>query len=181
MQKNENSLDIVSVRLVRDRSIMAEDPIDSAEDAIRIVGRYFRDFDREVIGLLCMDTRSKPVNMSVLSMGSVDSCFIHPRELFKPAILSNASFLIVLHNHPSGDPHPSPADIQMTDRVNKLAAMMGMPLLDHIIVGGSITGENYYSFAQNDYFKESPTIEYAEKVEDINFGTEYHEEKGFAL
>lgn len=177
MQKNENSLDIVSVRLVRDRSIMAEDPIETAEDAIRLIGRYFRDFDREVVGLLCMDTKNKPVNMSVISIGAVDNCFVHPRELFKPAILSNASFMIMMHNHPSGNPSPSQLDIQVTDRVNKIANMMGIPLLDHIIVGGSVMGENYYSFAQNNFFVEEPTIEYATKVEDIRFGTDYQDEK----
>ena len=115
--------------------------------------------------------------MSVISMGAVESCFVHPRELFKPAILSNASFMIMLHNHPSGDPEPSQPDITITDRINKLGLMMEIPLLDHIIVGGTMTGESYYSFAQNDYFNEVPSIEYADRVEDIDFTENYQTNK----
>ena len=95
--------------------------------------------------MLCLNSKNEPTNLSVISMGTVNSSLIHPREVFKIAILSNASKIMLAHNHPSGNPSPSHEDELMTKRIKDCGNMMGIELLDHIIVGDN----TYYSFKEN--------------------------------
>jgi len=84
--------------------------------------------------VLCLDTRNRLVNCKPVSMGSLDTSIVHPREVFKEAVASNAASVIFVHNHPSGDPEPSKEDIELTKRLAKAGEIMGIDVLDHIIV-----------------------------------------------
>lgn len=109
--------------------------IGSPKDVYKIVSEYLDGVDREHLVLLTLDTKNKITSISTICIGSLNASVVHPREVFKPAILSNAASIILAHNHPSGDLLPSKADTMMTDRMNKLCELMGIPLIDHVIVG----------------------------------------------
>jgi len=93
---------------------------------------------------LYLNTKGELVKKETLFIGSLNSSLIHPRELFKHAVLNSAATIIVSHNHPSGDPTPSKADIEVTKILHKNSIMMDIELLDHIIIGK----DRYYSFKE---------------------------------
>lgn len=139
-------LDNVAVRLVRTREpLMSDEIFDSPDSVVRALSEQMRDFDREVLGIINLDNRMRPINVSFVSAGSVNGTLSHPREILKAAILSNAANMMLIHNHPSGYLIPSKMDVQITDRMIQLCDLVNIPLLDHIIVGGD--KEEYFSFA----------------------------------
>lgn len=91
--------------------------------------------DREVFRVLYLDTRSRVVAMEDVSVGILNASLVHPREVFKGAIMSNASHMILVHNHPTGDVSPSQEDRLMTKRLVEAGKIMGIPVVDHVIVG----------------------------------------------
>ena len=99
----------------------------------------------EVFAILCLNTKHRLIAYHVVSRGALDAAIVHPREVFKAALLANAAAIIAAHNHPSGDPTPSPDDMALTNRLAAAGALIGVPLLDHIIVGD----EQHYSFREN--------------------------------
>lgn len=107
-----------------------------------------RHLDHEELRLLCLDIKGALLNSSVLFKGSISACTISSREIFLQAIKSEAARIIILHNHPSGDPTPSKADIDVTNSINKVAMELGIYLLDHIIIGDL----KYYSLKENKDF-----------------------------
>ena len=82
-----------------------------------------------------MNTKNQLVKLTEVSVGSLNASIVHPRELFKDAVKVSAAALVVVHNHPSGDPTPSGADIQLTRRLAKAGDVLGIELLDHVIIG----------------------------------------------
>lgn len=101
-------------------------------DAIRkIIG----DDDREVLLVLCLNMKNKIIAVHRCHVGSINASIVHPREVFKSAILNNAASIVMAHNHPSFDPTPSNEDIQVTKRIVEAGSILGVELLDHIIVG----------------------------------------------
>lgn len=141
-------LDMVSVRLVKDAPIFSDKPITTPSKAAKLMGKYLSEMDREVVCLINLKQDSTPINCHILSIGSLVGSIVSPRELFKTSILSNAANIVLMHSHPSGNITPSRQDINITVNLAKLCEMMGMPLLDHIIVGGG--NEKYYSFREKD-------------------------------
>lgn len=140
-------LDNVAVRLVRTREpLLSDEVFDSPDSVVRALSEQMRDFDREVLGIINLDNRMRPINISFVSAGSVNGTLSHPREILKAAILSNAANMMLIHNHPSGYLIPSKMDVQITDRMIQLCDLINIPLLDHIIVGGD--KEEYFSFAR---------------------------------
>lgn len=89
----------------------------------------------ENFGILTLNTKNDVVGVHSLTRGSLNSCIVHPREVFKAAILNNAATIICFHNHPSGDPTPSPEDIEMTKRLIEAGNIIGIEVLDHVITG----------------------------------------------
>ena len=85
--------------------------------------------------IFCLNTKNKIVGVHTISIGSLNTSIVHPREVFKAAMLNNASGIICLHNHPSGDPEPSREDIESTRRLVKAGEIMGIKVLDHVIIG----------------------------------------------
>lgn len=139
-------LEVVSVRLVKDAPVLSERKIEKPEDAIAVVGEVLSEMDREVVCVINLKADGTPINCNFVSMGAVNQAMAEPREIFKSAILSNAVSMIMVHNHPSGNLEPSRADTVMTDRILKLSHMAGIPLIDHVIVGGDNT--KYFSFKE---------------------------------
>ena len=145
-------MNVVSIRLVEEQPLMSKTPIQSPEDAVELLGEYLCGLDREVLCVVNLRTDGKPASCNFVSMGAVNECIAHPREIFKSAILSNATSMILLHSHPSGNLKPSKEDTVITDRMLKLSELLGIPLVDHIIVGGK--NDSYFSF------KEKNILEY---------------------
>ena len=103
-----------------------------------------RDEPVEVFGILCLTTKLQVICWHEVARGCLDSAVVHPREVFKAAILVNAATIIAAHNHPSGDPQPSPEDIDLTRRLSAAGALLGIELLDHLVVGDG----SFVSFRQ---------------------------------
>ena len=96
--------------------------------------------DREYFVAIYLNAKNQPIGSHMVSIGSLDSSLVHQREVLKPAILAGAYSFIVAHNHPSGDPEPSEEDITITHRLQEAGALLGIPLLDHIVIG---TGRSF--------------------------------------
>lgn len=94
----------------------------------------YGDLPKENVGILALDTKNRVIREEVISVGTLDGSMVHPREVFRPALMSNAAAVILFHNHPSGDATPSSKDISITRRLVDAGKLMGMELLDHIIV-----------------------------------------------
>lgn len=108
--------------------------VKSPEDVVSIVKSQLKGKKKEHFLVLCLDTRNNVINCRAISMGSLDTSIVHPREVFKEAISSSAASVILVHNHPSGDPGPSKEDIELTKRLAKAGEILGIDVLDHIIV-----------------------------------------------
>lgn len=132
----ENQIEMVAVRLVREPPLMSKEPIHNPDDAVRVLGGYLCQMDREVICVVNLRNDGVPINCSVCSIGAINQAIAHPREIMKSAILSNASQIIMMHNHPSSNLIPSKEDTRITDRMVTICNILGIPLVDHIIVGG---------------------------------------------
>ena len=100
-----------------------------------LVAKYVGTPDREMFIVLAVNTRNKINGIHTVSVGSLDTSIVHPREVFKFAILANASSIIVAHNHPSGDTTPSSDDIELTKRLKQASEILAIDLLDHIVLG----------------------------------------------
>ena len=138
---------IVSLKLVKESSVLYETrKISSPYDAYKLIKNFLIDSDREKFVVACLDTKNQPVNISVVSIGNVNSAIVHPREVFKVAMLSNASKIICFHNHPSGNLKCSKEDENITNRLKECGEILGIELVDHIIVGDNDT---YFSFKEN--------------------------------
>ena len=103
------------------------------------VARYFmprmRDLRKEIFMVLMLDARNTLIRGVTVSVGSLTASIVHPREVFRPAILSSAASVIFVHNHPSGDPTPSQDDLKITAQLVDAGSMMDIKVLDHIIIG----------------------------------------------
>lgn len=142
-------LDVVQVRLVKDAPILSDFKINSPEAAVKILGEEMSQLDREYVCVINMRNDGTPINCSIVSVGSIDKSVVSCSNIFKTAILSNASSIIVLHNHPGTTIEPSDMDINITRKIMIGARLMDIQLMDHIIVGAGNT-EQYYSFREFD-------------------------------
>ena len=139
-------LEQVAIRLVPEVPLWDDKPIQSPGRAVEVIGKYIRDMDREMICVVNFNTRRQPVNFQVVGIGTLSEALYSPRELLKSSILSNASSMMILHNHPAGSITPSGSDVQMMERMEKVCDLVGIPLMDGIIVG--FGREDYFSFRE---------------------------------
>lgn len=109
--------------------------VTSPKEVYKIIAEYLKGVDREHLVLLTLDTKNVITSITTISIGSLNTSIVHPREVFKTAILSNAASIILAHNHPSGDSTPSKEDINITDRIKESGKILGIDLLDHLIIG----------------------------------------------
>ena len=146
MTETPYTLDKVAIRMVKEPPLYSSTPVRSPDDAVRLMAEMLKGYDREVFCIVNFRNDMTPINMNIVSMGTLNASLVHPREILKSSILSNAAHVMAFHNHPSGSLSPSQEDIQITDRLQKLLDLAGIPLLDHIIIGN---GDRYYSFREN--------------------------------
>lgn len=139
-------VDIVSLQLVREKSITyANRQIGSPSDAVELFRDFIGDSDREHFVLLCVNSKNQPTHIQTVSIGNLNSSLVHPREVYKSAIMANSGAILCLHNHPSDMLDPSAQDAEVTERLVEAGQILGIPLLDHIIVGT----DAYYSFKEH--------------------------------
>jgi DNA repair protein RadC len=98
--------------------------------------RLAKEAKQEEFHMVTLDTKNQPITAHQITVGTLRNSLVHPREVFRPAIRDAANCIIVVHNHPSGDPTPSEQDINVTERLESAAEVIGIPLIDHIIVAG---------------------------------------------
>ncbi len=124
----------LSKRLEADVGEKPKPMLKSPEDVAAVVRSQLKGKKKEHFLVLCLDTRNRLINCKPVSIGSLDTSIVHPREVFKEAVSSSASSVIFVHNHPSGDPEPSQEDVELTKRLAKAGEILGIDVLHHIIV-----------------------------------------------
>jgi DNA repair protein RadC len=113
----------------------ARPTVSTAADVAAICGTQLRGLDREHFWALALNTKNQLLRMVEVSVGSLNASIVHPRELYKEAVRVSAASIVVVHNHPSGDPTPSGADLQLTRRLARAGDVLGIELIDHVVVG----------------------------------------------
>lgn len=146
----ETILEIVRIEQIiceaeEDVNYMIKGPQDGAEIASRFIGRD----DREVFFVMCLNTKNHVVAVHRCHIGSLNASIVHPREVFKSAILNNAASVIVAHQHPSGDITPSMDDINVTKRLVEAGKLLGIEMLDHLVVNNE---GKFTSLKEKGYF-----------------------------
>ncbi len=139
---------VVSYRPFRVK-MSVEGTLSSPRDAARLAGAILADADVERVLALHVNTKHRLIGVHVVSVGTLDASLVHPRDVFKAAYLSNASALILAHNHPSGDPAPSGEDCALSDRLRQAGELLGVTLLDFVIVTDPAEGFRYFSFKES--------------------------------
>lgn len=152
----EKFISIYRISLIRDRQVKFN-PGKTANSneahlaARKMIEKYGQP-DREQFYVILINTTNEIIGINMVSTGDVCKAIIHPREVFKPAILANASAMILCHNHPSGNVKPSPEDIAMTKNMVAASKIMGIQIHEHLII--SMDSNEYYSMADNGMIKD---------------------------
>lgn len=142
---------IIHLEMVREsRSLYGMARLSSPKEAAELAAPMFKRMDREMMVVLSMDSRLEPVALEVAAVGGLNCCSVDVANLFKHAILNNSASIICFHNHPSGDCEPSREDMAMTKRLVECGKLLGIPLVDHIIIGQEGA---YLSFAEQGWLK----------------------------
>lgn len=124
--------------------------LDSAGAIFAAFSAELQAMDREILKVVLLDTKLRLLRAEDIALGSLNECVAHPREIFRPAIVHKAYAVILVHNHPSGDPSPSKADQRLTRQLADAASLLQINLLDHIIIGSPDGArEPYYSFRES--------------------------------
>jgi DNA repair protein RadC len=121
----------------------AGEPLRSAEDVFRHFHENLAREKRELFYVVLLNNKNKKIRDVKISEGSLTASLVHPREVYNPVIRESAAAVIFVHNHPSGDPAPSPEDIEITRRLKEVGEVMGVRVLDHVVIGH----ERYFSFS----------------------------------
>jgi len=137
---------IYTVTLVRERQLpWPRAQLRQAADAATLLRAYLQAVDREHFVVVLLDRKNRVIGLNTVSVGSLTASLAHPREVMKAAIVHNAAAILCGHNHPSGDPQPSAEDRALTTRLVDAGKLLGIPMLDHVVLGDGTTA--YYSFA----------------------------------
>lgn len=133
------NISFLNLRVVKETSgrYDVRKKIQSPNDIFNIAQNVIQanEYAEENLWLITLDTKNNITGIFTVSTGSLNSSIVHPREIFKRAVLQNAASIIICHNHPSGDPAPSQEDINITKRIYDAGKILGIELLDHIIIG----------------------------------------------
>ena len=183
--KRRYKLKEVCIRLAEGHPLYSDVPLSSPTAALDVMRKELSQYDREILCVVNLNNKLKPINFNIVSMGSINGSVAAIPNILKSGILSNAAGFLLLHNHPSGDVTPSREDIQTTRRCIEAGKIMDIPCLDHVIVGGG--NSDYYSFRESgmvDFTNEkiSMTAEQILRVNESNStykgGTETMPENG---
>ena len=146
---------IIKTQIVKDGSILyGKRRFRNPEEAAGLVRDLFEFADKEMMVVVSLDAKNTPLAVEIVSIGTVNSCLVQIREIFKHAILDNAVHIICYHNHPSGIPEPSKEDIAVTKRLDEAGKLIGIWLLDHIIIGEN---DSYVSLQERGIIKNGYT------------------------
>jgi len=175
-------IDIVKIQMVRDGTLdYGRKTIRSPQDLAELGREFIKNADREVFLLVSLDTKNHINCIHVVSIGTVNTALVSPREVLKVAILSNATSMAFIHNHPSGDVEPSEDDIKITNRVAECGDLFDIKLLDHVIV---CDGGKYESFLEKGLIKKSEScllrVTDKQKTQDEKVGTSCKDRVDFA-
>jgi len=140
-------VNIVSLKMVKESSVLYQQRrVVSPSDAAELVREFLEDSDREKFVVAYLNTKNEPTAIHTVSIGTVNSSLVHPREVMKGAILSNATSIILSHNHPSGsNVKPSDEDVKITKRLVEAGKLIGIEIIDHVIIGHD---GRYFSFKE---------------------------------
>jgi DNA repair protein RadC len=153
-KKIEPNSDMPLIKPIQDTKQIKGDALNGPEDVFKVM-RFLEKADREMLYSLHLDAKNRIIAMELISMGSLTANLIHPREIFKGAILNNSVSVILVHNHPSGDAEPSRLDLDITERVIKAGEILGIPVVDHVVIG------------DGDYKSVKTCIDYAEQSKEM--------------
>ena len=131
-------INFYTLKMVKEDSVLYEVPVIKSPAEVYQAAKQLlalHEEPEEHFCILCLNTKNKIVGVHTISIGSLNASIVHPREVFKAAMLNNASGIICLHNHPSGDPEPSRDDIETTRRLVEAGEIIGIKVLDHVIIG----------------------------------------------
>ena len=134
----------LSRRIQMQSKWLSDKKITSPQDVADIFIPYLRDDIKEKFLIVCLNSANKIIRYEIISIGSLNSSIVHPREVFKAAIENNSASIILLHNHPSGNPEPSNEDINITKKMIESGKIMDIPVFDHIIIARN----SYTSFVE---------------------------------
>ncbi|MCC6696185.1 MAG: JAB domain-containing protein [Candidatus Hydrogenedentes bacterium] len=144
----EYGIPIYRVALVREGACdIQRESVHFAIDVAAVFHKFLDNVDRENFCVMMLTTNNMVIGLNTVSVGTINMSFAVPREVFKPSLLSNASSVILCHNHPSGDPFPSGSDIELTARLAKAGAILGVTVLDHVIIGNRCSA--HFSFRES--------------------------------
>ena len=132
------AMQILTIAELQKRANQSKKPIkkiNCAEDVFNLMHEKLKDKKEEQFHVIMLDTKNNVIGEQMITKGILDASIIHPREVFKPAIKNSASKIILVHNHPSGDPNPSQEDLVITENIIKTGEEIGIKVLDHIIIG----------------------------------------------
>ena len=132
------AMQILTVAELQKRANQSKNPVkrvSCAKDVFNLMHEKLKDKKEEQFHVIMLDTKNNVIGEQMITKGILDASIIHPREVFKPAIKNSASKIILVHNHPSGDPNPSQEDLVITENIIKTGEEIGIKVLDHIIIG----------------------------------------------
>lgn len=142
-------MDNVSIRLVKERTLVSKKKIRTPKDAVEIIAQEYKYLDREALFSVNLNTHNQPINFTTASLGDIEKVEFNPKSILKAALLSNANSILLIHNHPTGDSKPSKDDIEATQLVEMACKIVGIKMFDHIVIGH----DSYYSIVGNEEFK----------------------------
>ncbi|MCA9011787.1 MAG: DNA repair protein RadC [Planctomycetaceae bacterium] len=131
----EIGLRIAELKSEYESTTRISSPAAAIQFCLHQFGRMARESQQEEFWVVTLNTKNVPIDCHQVTVGTLRNSLVHPREVFRPAIRDAANSIIVVHNHPSGDPTPSDQDISVTRRLEETAEVVGIPVLDHIVVG----------------------------------------------
>lgn len=163
---DEYRLDQVDVRLVlkETSTLYSTQALQGPEQAAQIMSEALRDLDREMVCVVNMDNKLRPINYNVVSIGSLSASLVPVQNVFKSSILSNAGSIMLLHNHPSGDVTPSREDLEITKRLVEAGKLMDIPVVDHVIIGAGSGIRYSFREDQPDLFYGSPDLHFISRM-----------------
>lgn len=142
--------EVFKCKLVKEKKVKYIGKIASPDDAhAAAVKLGFETYSEEILGAFGTDIKGNIITYYEIAHGDLNTAVVHPREVYKRLLLSNCGAMILVHNHPSGDVTPSEEDVVVTKRLAEIGDLMGVPVLDHLIIGSN---SEYYSMKANDEF-----------------------------
>ena len=124
-----------TVRVILVREGTPDPPVTTPDEVVDLLRERLQDLDREHFVVLHLDAKHSPTGLDTVSIGTLSATLVHPREVFKAAILASAGAILLAHNHPSGDVTPSKDDVDLTRRMVEAGRIIGIEVIDHIIIG----------------------------------------------